>query len=421
MRSAARATGTWTSASASASASAPAPCSSALEAYNLFNHANLFPNTDTADVSSFTDITGSTRRQPPRAARRASSSSEPVRLYSLRGPGAGPPFSCTEACFRSPSSLASSRAPSRARRQRRQPAKPGPPAVARVTWAQAQPIVNRLEEALPESLRAIPAAERAQEWPEWIDGQRRALEGRIAQGDVDSVVNLMLFGTSFTTEPRITARLLSDLNQKWTAGDRSVQETLARHYQQRAADLVNAVWAAAGTDARLQDVKRVLTARGHSLDTATGQRAAIQDLLASVARVREEAAALAEELEALRAREGRHGRLRRTLARLQDSRAVRGFIRAHAVRRRSRRLRARRPWRAGRPLRQPHRHRRARARLRRQAGGLRLLRPAEPAALHARRQPPAVRPRHQERALDHHDRHQPARQRAPARRGAARD
>jgi len=178
--------------------------------------------------------------------------------------------------------------------------KPGSPAVARVTWAQAQPIVNRLEEALPESLRAIPAAERGKRWPEWIEGQRRTLEGRIAQGDVDSVVNLMLFGTSFTTEPRITARLLSDLNQKWTAGDRSVQEALARHYQQRAADLVNAVWAAAGTDARLQDVKRVLTARGHSLDTATGQRAAIQDLLASVARVREEAAALAEELEALR-------------------------------------------------------------------------------------------------------------------------
>ena len=177
---------------------------------------------------------------------------------------------------------------------------PGPPAVTRITWAQAQPIVTRLEEALPESLRAIPPGERAKKWPEWIDGRRRALEDRIAQGDVDSMVNLLLFGTSFTDEPRITARLLSDLNQKWNAGDRSAQETLARHYERRAADLVNAVWAAAGTDARLQDVKRVLTARGHSLDTATGQRAAIQDLLASVARVREEAASLAEELEAQR-------------------------------------------------------------------------------------------------------------------------
>jgi hypothetical protein len=176
----------------------------------------------------------------------------------------------------------------------------GPPAIHRLTWAQAQPIVIRLEEALPDSLRAVPAADRERRWPAWIDGQRRALEVRLAQGDVDSVVNLMLFGTSFTSEPRITARLLADLNQKWTAGDRSVQETLARNYQQRAADLVNAVWAAAGTDARLQDVKRVLSARGHRLDTATGQRTAIQDLLASVARVREEAAGLAEELEAQR-------------------------------------------------------------------------------------------------------------------------
>jgi hypothetical protein len=179
------------------------------------------------------------------------------------------------------SSGVSSQAPAPAARP------PGLPAVARVTWAEAQPIVNRLEEALPESLRAIPPADREKRWPAWIDGQRRALESRIAQGDVDSVVNLMLFGTSFTSEPRITARLLADLNQKWAAGDRSMQETLARHYQQRAADLVNAVWAAAGTDARLQDVKRVLSARGHRLDTATGQRAAIQDLLASVARVRE--------------------------------------------------------------------------------------------------------------------------------------
>jgi SAM-dependent methyltransferase len=192
------------------------------------------------------------------------------------------------------SSGVSSQAPAPAARP------PGLPAVARVTWAEAQPIVKRLEEALPESLRAIPPADREKRWPAWIDGQRRALESRIAQGDVDSVVNLMLFGTSFTSEPRITARLLADLNQKWAAGDRSMQETLARHYQQRAADLVNAVWAAAGADARLQDVKRVLSARGHSLDTATGQRAAIQDLLASVARVREEAAGLAEELEAQR-------------------------------------------------------------------------------------------------------------------------
>ena len=122
----------------------------------------------------------------------------------------------------------------------------------------------------------------------------------IAQGDVDSVVNLLLFGTSFTTEPRITARLLSELNQKWNAGDRSVAGDARAPLSAARRGSGHAVWAAAGTDARLQDVRRVLTAHGHSLDTATGQRAAIQDLLASVARVREEAARLAEELEAQR-------------------------------------------------------------------------------------------------------------------------
>ena len=191
------------------------------------------------------------------------------------------------------SSTVSSQAPSPL-----QAGNPGPPAVTRVTWSEVQDIVARLDDALPESLRTVPPAEREKRWPAWIDSQRHGLEARIAQGDVDSVVNLLLFGTSFTSEPRITASLLADLNQKWIAGDRSTQETLARHYQQRAADLVNAAWAAAETDARLQDVKRVLDARGHRLDTATGQRAAIQDLLASVARVREEAARLAEEVEA---------------------------------------------------------------------------------------------------------------------------
>lgn len=174
-----------------------------------------------------------------------------------------------------------------------------PAQVRQTTWTEARPIVERLEDGLPKSLRAIPAADRPTQWSSWLQGQRRALESRIAQGDIDSVVNLLLFGTSFTTEPRVTARLLADLNQKWAAGDKSARETLARAYQQRAADLVDAA-RKAGADARLLDVKRVLTARGHDLTAPSGRSAAIQDLLTSVARVREEAARLAQQLDAQR-------------------------------------------------------------------------------------------------------------------------
>lgn len=173
------------------------------------------------------------------------------------------------------------------------------PAILPTTWRDARPIVERLEDTLPESLRSIPRDQRESRWPQWIDGQRRALAARIARGDLDSVVNLLLFGTSFTRQPRITIGLLSELNERWNTGDRSAQETLARHYQQRAADLVDAA-RRAGADGHLQDARRVLTSRGHNLDTPAGHAAAIQDLLANVARVRDEAARLAHELAAQR-------------------------------------------------------------------------------------------------------------------------
>jgi hypothetical protein len=173
------------------------------------------------------------------------------------------------------------------------------PSIRPTTWAEARPIVQRLEDVLPRSLANIPASERPAQWPAWLARQRQALTARVAQGDVDSVVNLLLFGTSSTKQPRITAKLLNELDQRWKAGDRSAQETLARQYQQRAADLVRA---AADTRAgeRMRDVRLVLAAHGHDVTTANGRRTAVEYLFENVARVRQEAAKLAADLEAAR-------------------------------------------------------------------------------------------------------------------------
>jgi len=43
----------------------------------------------------------------------------------------------------------------------------------------------------------------APEWLAWCRGEDKAIRARLEQGDLDSVVNLLLFGTSFTKEPRI--------------------------------------------------------------------------------------------------------------------------------------------------------------------------------------------------------------------------
>src|SRR3954469_24137142 len=124
--------------------------------------------------------------------------------------------------------------------QRQRPAASPLPLVRPTGWAEAQPLVERLHDALPQSLAEIAAAERPARWAAWLEVRRQSLASRIAQGDVDSVVNLLLFGTSFTSQPRITATLLRELDQRWKAGDRAAQDTLRHQYQQRAADLVAA-------------------------------------------------------------------------------------------------------------------------------------------------------------------------------------
>jgi SAM-dependent methyltransferase len=168
-----------------------------------------------------------------------------------------------------------------------------------IAWSEARPIVERLGGALPTSLTQIPPAERPARWTGWLASRRQALAARLAQGDVDSVVNLLLFGTSFTKQPRITAKLLRELDQRWKAGDKSAQDTLARQYQQRATDLVAASADPRAGD-RMQDVRRVLAAHGHDVTTPQGRTTAVDYLFTSVARVREEAARLAADLEAAR-------------------------------------------------------------------------------------------------------------------------
>ncbi len=48
----------------------------------------------------------------------------------------------------------------------------------------------------------------AAEWPRWIAAADAATRARVAEGDELSIVNLLMFGTSFTREPRMTSRQL---------------------------------------------------------------------------------------------------------------------------------------------------------------------------------------------------------------------
>jgi hypothetical protein len=51
-------------------------------------------------------------------------------------------------------------------------------------------------------------------WPAWVAQRDADIRARVAEGDEDSVVNLLLYGTSFTRRPRPTERQIADLVER---------------------------------------------------------------------------------------------------------------------------------------------------------------------------------------------------------------
>src|SRR5260370_38097433 len=78
-------------------------------------------------------------------------------------------------------------------------------------YSDAKPILEALEEALPTELRDIPAEKREAAWIDWAKSRDTQIRARLAQGDEDTVVNFLLFGTSFTHQPRLRPELLRRL------------------------------------------------------------------------------------------------------------------------------------------------------------------------------------------------------------------
>ena len=70
-----------------------------------------------------------------------------------------------------------------------------------IGFAEARPILTELAGKLPSELNALTAAQMEKAWPDWIGRHDRQIRARLEQGDEDTIVNWMLFGTSFTSRP----------------------------------------------------------------------------------------------------------------------------------------------------------------------------------------------------------------------------
>ena len=70
-----------------------------------------------------------------------------------------------------------------------------------VSFATAKPVLEALANDVPPELKEP----NEDKWKAWAQHEDSVVRARLAQGVLDSMVNLLLFGTSFTTQPRVVA------------------------------------------------------------------------------------------------------------------------------------------------------------------------------------------------------------------------
>src|SRR3984893_14630728 len=74
------------------------------------------------------------------------------------------------------------------------------------SYASVKPVLDAHPDRLPAEL----TDPNEPKWAAWTHRQDKAIRARLQQGDLDSMVNLLLFGASFTRQPRIRMEGLTE-------------------------------------------------------------------------------------------------------------------------------------------------------------------------------------------------------------------
>ncbi len=140
----------------------------------------------------------------------------------------------------------------------------GPPSgkVGYITFAEAKPILEAMAEALPAGLSGQPPDKLESLWPAWVKSRDAEIRERLARGDEDTIVNFLLFGTSFTKQPRVTSAQLREFaaDSSRTAGEEAGAK-FQQLVEKRVQDLVNGM-SAPGNNERLLFARRVAERAG---------------------------------------------------------------------------------------------------------------------------------------------------------------
>jgi len=153
-----------------------------------------------------------------------------------------------------------------------------------VRFSEARPILSELAGRLPSELDTLTPAQLEAAWPRWIERRDQEIRARLEQGDEDTIVNWMLFGTTFTSRPRAVLGAV----EAGAAGDRElVLRRTIELISARLEDLLTAL-AAPGNDERRLFARAFLERRGLRFATAADRDAARMYLRAAIIRVANE-------------------------------------------------------------------------------------------------------------------------------------
>lgn len=166
-------------------------------------------------------------------------------------------------------------------------AAPPPGRITYIPYADAKPVLGAMTDGLPAQLRVETPEKLESLWPSWVKSRDAEIRARLARGDEDSLVNFLLFGTSFTHEPRLTGTQLEALAGKRGVLGNETGEKSSELIGRRIQDMVKGM-AAPGNNERLVFARKVAERAGIKFTDETERKKATVYLLENYFRVLKE-------------------------------------------------------------------------------------------------------------------------------------
>ena len=141
-------------------------------------------------------------------------------------------------------------------------AQPGVPEVVNISFPMAQPILEAAGDDLPAEMKNLSPAGLQTAWAGWVIRHDQEMRARLLRGEEDTLVNFLLFGISFTHQPRLHAMDLVHLapgqGSSWPRANSSPDAAL---FFKRVDDLLRGL-AKPGDNERLQFLARLVQGQG---------------------------------------------------------------------------------------------------------------------------------------------------------------